>query len=94
MKTSVATPFELQVPTSGGGHTSIRSSSLTVAGSVKFYSTRFHANLIGFIPVTYTPASPPLLTVPDIIFTNADIDLVYVQSNTLTAPAMIINPVA
>lgn len=94
MKSSVATPFELRAPTTGGGQTSIRSRSLTVEGSVKFYTTRFHANLLGFIPVTYTPASPPFLTVPDILFTNADIDLVYVTSDKLAAPAMTINPAA
>jgi hypothetical protein len=38
--------------------------------------------------VTFTPDSPPPLVVPDLFFTNATVQLVFVHATTLTAPAL------
>jgi uncharacterized protein DUF6114 len=87
LSSSTSTPFELRVP-ARGGTISLRSSKLTVKGQVKFYTTQIKGNLFGLIPVTFTPDSPPPLVVPDLFFTNATVQLVFVHAATLTAPAL------
>jgi hypothetical protein len=87
--------FKLQVFGDKGWDTELRSSKLTVSGStVFFYTSRFRANLFGVIPVDYTPDSlPPPIPLPFVLFTNADIQLVLVDSPTLLAPKLRINQV-
>ncbi len=87
--------FQLQVFGDKGWDTQLRSSKLTVAGStVFFYTSRFRANLFGAIPVDYTPDSlPPPIPLPFVFFTNADIQLVLVDSPNLLAPKLRINQV-
>jgi hypothetical protein len=87
MKNSVSTPFELDTP--GAPKLLItKSSKLTVEGDVKFYTTKFSANVLGLLPLTFTPSfPPPPIPLPG-FYTACTIELVYVQSNTLTAPAM------
>ena len=87
LSSSTSTPFELRVP-ARGGTISLRSSKLTVKGAVKFYTTEIKGNLFGLIPVTFTPDSPPPLVVPELFFTNATVQLVFVHATTLTAPAL------
>jgi hypothetical protein len=64
----------------------LRSSDLTVSGNVTFYTTEIKGRLFGLLPITYTPDSPPPITVPDVVFTDATVQLVYVHAGTLTAP--------
>jgi hypothetical protein len=87
--TLVATPFELRVPTNSRT-LSLSSSGLTVQDHVKFYASRFEGKLFGLIPVVFTPDSPPLLILPELLFTDANIQLVYVRSDVLTAPDLTI----
>lgn len=85
LRSSSSAPFELRVPVPGGT-LSLRSSDLTVSGNVTFYTTEIKGLLFGLLPVTYTPTSPPLITVPDVVFTDATVQLVYVHAGALTAP--------
>jgi hypothetical protein len=89
MNRSVSSPFELRVPTSGPT-LSLTSSALTVQGHVRFYSSRFQGNLFGLIPVVFTPDSPPPLILPELLFTDANIQLVFVDCEVLTAPNLTI----
>lgn len=54
--------------------------------TVEFYTPRFTGKLFGVAPVTFTPESPPPLTLPILTFTDVAIDLAFVKSNTLGAP--------
>lgn len=85
MSRSVTDDFELRIPGPGSKTTSLRSSALKVEGDVHFYASRFHGKLLG-IPLTFTPDSPPPLTLPIMVFGDPDIQLVYVECHTLTAP--------
>jgi hypothetical protein len=85
MSKSVATPFSLQIP-AGGPTLGLTSTQLTVEGNVKFYTNRFRGNLFGLIPVEFTPDQPPLLILPELQFSNAVIQLVFVRTDALTAP--------
>ena len=87
MDRSVTNDFELRVPGPNGRATSLKSSALTVEGNVKFYASRFHGTLLG-IPLTFTPDSPPPLTLPIMIFGDPDIQLVFVDCEKLTAPGL------
>jgi len=85
MTKSVSEPFELRAPAGGGRTISLRSSRLTVEDNVRFYTNRFQAN-IGPITLVFTPTFPPPFLIQGVPFTNARIQLVYVQCGTLTAP--------
>jgi hypothetical protein len=91
MASAVTEPFQLKVREPNGKNTVITSSKLTISGNVKFYTSKFSGKLFGLIPVTFTPDSPPPLTLPVLWFTDATIDLAFVQCDTLTAPKMEIN---
>ncbi|MFC4041655.1 DUF6114 domain-containing protein [Dactylosporangium siamense] len=84
MKNSVSTPFELRTP--GAPKPLLtKSKKLTVEGNVKFYTSKFSANVLGIIPLTFTPSfPPPPIPLPG-YYTDCNIELVYVQSNVLTA---------
>jgi hypothetical protein len=86
MDSSASTPFELQVPGPLARTISLRSSKLTVSGHVRFFTTEIKGNLLGVAPVTFTPDSPPPLVLPELFFTSATVQLVFVQSDLLTAP--------
>jgi hypothetical protein len=85
MDSSVTDDFELRTPGPRGAITSLKSSALTVEGNVKFYASRFHGTLLG-IPLTFTPDSPPPLTLPVMVFGDPDIQLVFVDCDVLRAP--------
>ncbi|WP_327007820.1 DUF6114 domain-containing protein [Dactylosporangium sp. NBC_01737] len=87
MKNSVSTPFELRTP--GAPKLLLtKSSKLTVEGNVKFYTSKFSAKVLGIIPLTFTPSfPPPPIPLPG-YYTDCEIELVYVQSNVLTAAAL------
>jgi hypothetical protein len=85
MSKSVTKPFSLTIPGPGGHTTLIKSNALTTDGDVKFYTPSFSGKLFGLIPVTFTPDSPPPLTLPYLWFTDVKIHLAFVSCNTLTA---------
>ncbi|MDG6107604.1 hypothetical protein Daura_49420 [Dactylosporangium aurantiacum] len=87
MKNSVSKPFELRTP--GAPKLLLtKSTSLTVEGNVKFYTSKFSANVLGILPLTFTPSfPPPPIPLPG-YYTNCNIELVYVQSNVLRAPGL------
>jgi hypothetical protein len=67
----------------------IKSELLTVEGNVTFYTTRFVGWILG-IKVTLTPESPLPpdgvdLTLPVLAFSDPDVQLAFVDCDTLTA---------
>jgi hypothetical protein len=97
MDKAVTDDFELRVPGPEGRTLSLKSSALTVqkAGNdgqkVQFYCSRFQGKLTlaGIeipIPLTFTPDFPPPLTLPNMVFTDIDIQLVFVDTDELLAP--------
>ena len=90
MSKSVSTPFQLLTAAPDGQTLAFNSSSLTVQGNVKFFTTKFQGNLFGLIPVTFTPESPPPLILPELVFSDARIELAFVRSDVLTAPSLTI----
>jgi hypothetical protein len=95
MAQSDTNDFKLQVFGDRGWDTELRSSKLTVKGdTVFFYTSRFQAKLFGLIPVDYTPDSlPPPIPLPLVFFTDADVQLVFVDSPQLLAPKLRIDQV-
>ncbi|MFI1997000.1 hypothetical protein [Actinoplanes sp. NPDC020271] len=85
MKQAINEPFSLTIAEPNGGTTTVKSAKLTTTDNVKFYTPKFTGNLFGVIPVTFTPAQPPPLTLPILWFTNVTIDLAFVSCDTLTA---------
>ncbi|MFI1092966.1 hydrogenase expression protein HypF [Streptomyces sp. NPDC020917] len=61
----------------GGGHTWVKSragsTSTFTGGTVTLYTESLSGNLLGLIPVTFTPKAPPPLTLPELFFTNATV---------------------
>ncbi|GIE50792.1 DUF6114 domain-containing protein [Actinoplanes nipponensis] len=84
MSKAVNKPFSLTVPENGGRTTLIESNKLTTDGHVRFYTPEFKGKLFGVIPVTFTPQSPPPLTLPVLWFTDVRINLAFVRCDTLT----------
>ena len=85
MTKAVNKPFKLTIAEPGEHTTLIESDELITEGDVRFYTPRFRGNLFGVIPVTFTPETPPPLTLPVLWFTNVRIDLAFVRCDTLTA---------
>ena len=85
MDKAVNKPFKLTIPEQGGATTLIQSDELTTDGNVRFYTPSFRGKLFGVIPVTFTPESPPPLTLPVLWFTDVTINLAFVRCDTLTA---------
>jgi len=83
MTEAVSTNFQLLI--SGGGRTlALRSDPLTVSGAVKFYTSRFSGRYLG-VPLTFTPDIEPPFVLSEMTFTDVDLDLVFVDCDTLTA---------
>jgi len=85
MTKAVNKPFKLTIPEPNDHTTLIESDELVTEGNVRFYTPKFKGNLFGVIPVTFTPESPPPLTLPVLWFTDVKIDLAFVRCDTLTA---------
>jgi hypothetical protein len=92
MDKAVNEPFKLTIPEAGGHDTVIESKKLTTDGKVRFYTPEFKGKLFGVIPVTFTPESPPPLTLPVLWFTDVKINLAFVRCDTLTADPLRITP--
>lgn len=88
MDKAVNTPFRLQVAEQGDNRTVVTSTELTTEGDVVFFTPRMEGKLFGLFPVTFTPASPPPLTLPKLWFTDVSIDLAFINCRTLTAKTM------
>ncbi|SCE72289.1 hypothetical protein GA0074695_0598 [Micromonospora viridifaciens] len=89
MDTGVTDDFVLQADGPAGRILRYVSDQLTVDGDVAFYATRFSARLAGH-RFTLTPDLPfpdgiPITSPVPVSFTDPEIDLAYVDSNTLTA---------
>ena len=84
MSKAVNEPFKLTVPEPGDHTTLIESNKLATDGNVRFYTPEFKGKLFGVIPVTFTPESPPPLTLPVLWFTDVRINLAFVRCDTLT----------
>jgi hypothetical protein len=84
MTKAVNEPFKLTIPEAAGRTTLIESNKLTTDGDVRFYTPEFKGKLFGVIPVTFTPESPPPLTLPVLWFTDVQINLAFVRCDTLT----------
>ena len=85
MDKAVNDAFSLTIPEAGGHTTLIKSKELITDKNVKFYTPNFQGKLFGLIPVTFTPESPPPLTLPVLWFTDVKINLAFVRCDTLTA---------
>jgi uncharacterized protein DUF6114 len=85
MDKAVNDAFSLTIPEAGGHTTLIKSKQLITDKNVKFYTPNFQGKLFGLIPVTFTPESPPPLTLPVLWFTDVKINLAFVRCDTLTA---------
>jgi hypothetical protein len=72
-----------------GERLEITSDPLIVSGNVKLYTSRFTGSILG-IPLTFTPDFPPPLTLPDMIFTNVSLELVFLDCDTLDGPSLLI----
>ncbi|MDY7083676.1 MAG: DUF6114 domain-containing protein [Actinomycetota bacterium] len=94
MDKAVNKPFTLTIDEPGRAQTVIKSNELVTDGDVKFYTPEFKGNLFGLIPVTFTPESPPPLTLPVLWFTKVTIKLAYVRCDTLTADPLNIRSAA
>jgi hypothetical protein len=84
MDKAVNKPFNLTIAEAHDATTVITSDELTTTGAVRFYTPSFKGNLFGLIPITFTPDSPPPLTLPVLWFTDVEIQLAYVRSDVLT----------
>jgi hypothetical protein len=91
MRKAVNEPFKLTVPENGDHTTLIESKKLITDGNVRFYTPEFKGKLFGVIPVTFTPESPPPLTLPVLWFTDVEINLAFVRCDTLTGDPLKIN---
>jgi hypothetical protein len=93
MNKAVTQKFKLLIDEPGDVSTAITSSELTIAGNVKFYTTKFTGKLFGLFPVTFTPEAPPPLMLPVLSFSEVVIDLAFLHCDTLTAKALKVVPV-
>ncbi len=89
MARAVTDDFLLRVPGPQGRTMSYATGQLTVQGNVDFYATRFSGKLLG-ITLTLTPDLPfpdglPITSPIPISFTDPEMDLAFVTSDTLTA---------
>jgi hypothetical protein len=96
MDSSVTVDFRLHTYARGNApDIDFITDKLTVRQNVVFYTSRFQAKLLG-VPVDYTPtpANEPLkVLLPLIYFTDPDIQLVWVDSDVLTAEPSLLTKV-
>jgi hypothetical protein len=102
MDTAVTDNFELRPLLANGNLHSLKSTQLTVdnlhgTSKVKFYTSRFQGKLVEAlhipipigVPLTFTPDSPPPLTVSEMVFADINIQLVFVDSVQLIAKNLV-----
>ncbi|MBY8881556.1 hydrogenase expression protein HypF [Actinacidiphila acidipaludis] len=80
----------------GGGHTWVKaragSTSTFTGGTVTLYTESLSGNLLGLVPVTFTPKAPPPLTLPELFFTNATVVNAGQFGGNLHVPGMQVLP--
>nr|WP_223187044.1 hypothetical protein [Streptomyces sp. CBMA29] len=64
------------------------STSTFTNGTVTLYTESLSGNLLGLIPITFTPKAPPPLTLPELFFTNATVIQAAQFGGTLHVPGM------
>lgn len=64
------------------------STSTFTDGTVTLYTESLSGNLLGLIPITFTPKAPPPLTLPELFFTNATVIQAAQFGGTLHVPGM------
>ncbi|MFE6777204.1 hypothetical protein [Streptomyces sp. NPDC057702] len=57
-------------------------------GTVTMYTEELRGNLLGIIPVTFSPDAPPPLTLPELFFTKVRVTQAGQLGGTLTVPGM------
>ncbi|WP_020122728.1 hypothetical protein [Streptomyces canus] len=62
--------------------------STITGGKTVMYTESISGNLLGLIPLTFTPDSPPPLNIPVIYFTNVTVQQAAQYGGTLTVPGM------
>jgi len=87
MSSTTQTPFNL-VSDPGSKPLTTTADKLTVSGNVSFFTSELKGNLLGLVPVDFTPSSPPPLVIPELFFTGVTIKLVDIIGDKLTADNM------
>ncbi|MGW1749982.1 hypothetical protein ACWCRD_31075 [Streptomyces sp. NPDC002092] len=64
------------------------SESTITGGATTMYTESISGNLLGLIPLTFTPDSPPPLNLPEILFTNVKVVQAAQFGGTLHVPGM------
>jgi hypothetical protein len=79
-----------------GGHTWVKaragSTSTIRGGTVTMYTESLSGNLLGLIPITFTPKAPPPLTLPKLFFTDVTVIQAAQFGGNLTVPGMQVLP--
>ncbi|MCS0634176.1 hypothetical protein NX801_00545 [Streptomyces sp. LP05-1] len=72
------------------GHVTSRpgSTSTIEGGTVTMYTEELKGNLFGFLPITFSPSSPPPLNVPYAFFTSVKVTQAAQFGGTLTIPGL------
>lgn len=80
----------------GGGHTWVKaragSTSTIRNGTVTMYTESLSGNLLGIIPITFTPKAPPPLTLPELFFTDVTVVQAGQFGGDLHVPGMQVLP--
>jgi hypothetical protein len=87
MSSTTQTPFKL-ISDPARKSLTTTADELTVSGNVSFFTSELKGNLLGLVPVDFTPDNPPPLVIPEIFFTGVTIKLVDVIGDKLTAGNM------
>ncbi|MFF9848580.1 hypothetical protein [Streptomyces litmocidini] len=64
------------------------STSTITDGTVTMYTEELKGNLLGLIPITFSPEAPPPLNLPEIFFTNVKLKQAGQFGGTLTVPGL------
>ncbi|WP_225849875.1 hydrogenase expression protein HypF [Streptomyces sp. HPF1205] len=79
-----------------GGHTFVKaapgSTSTIRNGTVTMYTESLSGNLLGLIPITFTPKAPPPLTLPELFFTHVTVVQAGQFGGDLHVPGMQVLP--
>ncbi|MEE4540725.1 hypothetical protein V2S66_01930 [Streptomyces sp. V4-01] len=79
-----------------GGHTWVKaragSTSTIRNGTVTMYTESLSGNLLGLIPITFTPKAPPPLTLPELFFTDVTVVQAAQFGGDLHVPGMQVLP--
>lgn len=84
------------VGANGKGHTEVKaakgSTSTITGGTTTLYTESLSGNLLGLIPITFTPKAPPPLTLPELFFTDVTVINAGQFGGNLHVPGMQVLP--